>query len=110
VRLAEVFYWIKYGGLIMKKLFLAFFLFSFFPFFVFSQETVTIATYYPAPHGIYASLRLYPSVQPKCTGDNEGMMYYDKNTHRLMVCTTDYPGHFLWLTVIYGIMPPSPDK
>lgn len=63
---------------------------------VFSQETLTITTYYPAPFGVYTNLRLFPSAQPLCGSIDEGTMYFDNNQHRIMVCTGDGAGHFSW--------------
>ncbi|MFH1414026.1 MAG: hypothetical protein ABIG56_04190, partial [Candidatus Omnitrophota bacterium] len=43
--------------------------------YTFSQDTLTITTYYPSPHGVYRTLKLHPSPQPVFC--NEGEMYYD---------------------------------
>jgi hypothetical protein len=67
----------------------------------FSQaETLTIATYYPAPMGVYENLRLFPipAVQaPACNANQEGVMYYnnDAGENQLMVCRETAAG-FGW--------------
>ena len=49
---------------------------------VFTQESITITTYYPAPHGIFSVLRLVPrDTEPANPG--EGDIYYDNNTDSL---------------------------
>lgn len=57
----------------------------------FSQEQLTITTYYPSPYGVYNELRLYPHspVTTSCDSSQEGLMYYDSNTHNLYVCRYD---------------------
>jgi hypothetical protein len=81
-----------------KRMFFVLFLLT--PFFLltaFSQETLTITTYYPAPFGVYTNLRLYPSVQPACaTANDEGVMYFDNNLHQMLVCSGDGAGHYSW--------------
>jgi hypothetical protein len=45
------------------------------------NETITITTYYPSPHGVYGILRLYPrSTQPEEDISFEGDLYYDDGT------------------------------
>ena len=47
----------------------------------FGNETITITTYYPSPHGVYGILRLYPrSAQPEEDNSFEGDLYYDDGT------------------------------
>ncbi|RKY30152.1 MAG: hypothetical protein DRP74_07575 [Candidatus Omnitrophota bacterium] len=43
---------------------------------VFSREKLTITTYYPSPHGVYSTLRLFPQDTPSGSCQ-EGEMYYD---------------------------------
>ena len=62
----------------------------------YSQETLTITTYYPAPFGVYTNLRLFPSGQPACAANDEGTMYYDNNTRQVMVCGQDAAGNPAW--------------
>jgi len=58
----------------------------------FAAETITIATYYPAPYGVYKDLRLYPttgfSSAAVCNagGNEEGIIYYDIDEHQLLYC------------------------
>lgn len=53
----------------------------------FSQENITITTYYPAPIGVYENLRFFPTTTvPACDANNEGIAYYDNNANLLMVC------------------------
>ena len=59
-----------------------------------AQETITITTYYPAPFGVYQTLRLFPSAQP--TTCEEGNMYYDSSSHQAMVCAQDSSGNLIW--------------
>jgi len=56
--------------------------------FAFSQENITITTYYPSPVGVYENIRFFPvgGAHPACTANNEGLVYYDNNTNLLMVC------------------------
>ena len=45
------------------------------------NETITITTYYPSPHGVYGILRLYPrSTQPEQEKSFKGDLYYDLGT------------------------------
>lgn len=70
---------------------------------VYSQETLTITTYYPAPFGVYTNLRLFPSSQPACAvANDEGVMYFDSASHQLMVCTGDAAGRYNWQGVGTG--------
>jgi hypothetical protein len=41
------------------------------------SETLTIATYYPSPYGVYRNIRLYPSNEPTGTAVSRGVMYFD---------------------------------
>ena len=53
----------------------------------FSQETITVTTYYPSPSGVYENLRFFPTTAvPACDANNEGITYYDNTTNLLMVC------------------------
>jgi hypothetical protein len=77
----------------MRKLFLAVIIFLFLPGIspatLFNQtDTFTITTYYPAPHGVYGTMRLYPLNQPKvnCNHDFEGAMYYNATAKNIEVC------------------------
>ncbi|MFA7000476.1 MAG: hypothetical protein WC241_05220 [Candidatus Paceibacterota bacterium] len=70
--------------------------------FAFTQENITLTTYYPAPFGVYENLRLFPTTTiPTCaTADDEGTMYYDNNANvnQLMVCRETALGIFGWVT------------
>jgi len=47
----------------------------------YGNETITITTYYPSPHGVYGVLTLYPrDSQPDLETTREGDLYYDKGT------------------------------
>ena len=54
----------------------------------YSQETLTITTYYPAPFGVYGNLRLFPTdAEPTCaTSNDEGVFYYDLSQHTYRAC------------------------
>ena len=57
-------------------------------------ETITLTTYYPAPFGVYKTLRLSPSTpvdKPK-----EGEIYYDEQEHTLKCYTGDKWGGIVW--------------
>ncbi len=64
----------------------------------FSQESITITTYYPAPYGVYKELRLYPNDSPTGCDDaaDEGKMYYDDSDRQLRVCMDDGFGSYGW--------------
>ncbi|MCK4810227.1 MAG: hypothetical protein KAS99_04745 [Candidatus Omnitrophica bacterium] len=64
----------------------------------FSQESITLTTYYPSPYGVYKELRLYPNDSPTGCGDaaDEGKMYYDDSEHQLKVCIDDGFGIYGW--------------
>ena len=73
---------------------------------LFSQntETLTIATYYPSPVGVYRNLRLFPvaaAQAPACNTNQEGTMYYnnDVGQNQLMVCREISVGTFGWQAV-----------
>lgn len=48
------------------------------------QESLTITTYYPSPHGVYGTLRLYPSADNPstkvCSNNEIGEMYFHDGT------------------------------
>lgn len=77
------------------SLFLILVLFLALPFPSPAEESITITTYYPAPHGVYKSLRLYPGNEPACNEGFEGSMYYDKITHLPRICTHNGK-EFVW--------------
>lgn len=57
------------------------------------QESITITTYYPAPHGIFSVLRLVPrDTEPENPG--EGDIYYDNTTDSLR-----YWNGWEWVTI-----------
>jgi hypothetical protein len=67
------------------------------------ESYVSIATYYPAPTGVYKELRLFPTNSPK-TCDNvnheEGWMYYDQSQKALFICSSNDGGaNYGWLPV-----------
>lgn len=85
------------------------------------NETLTIATYYPAPFGVYRNLRLFPidTVEaPTCNNANpqqEGTMYYDSALDQVRVCQTvagvlDWQniGGGLWTQVGNNLYPNNP--
>jgi hypothetical protein len=68
-----------------------FFFFLFLPLPIFSQETITITTYYPAPYGVYRVLRLHPTtaIDPTtspCNTTNEGDIFYYNFDNTLYFC------------------------
>jgi hypothetical protein len=77
-----------------------FLIFIIFPLIAFSQETITITTYYPAPYGVYKYLRLYPTpCEPAdCQNANQrGTQCFDSNTNTLYVCKETSPGTYEWV-------------
>lgn len=60
----------------------------------FSQEIITISTYYSSPQGIYAGIRLFPVSDPAGFGgigsicSNDGEMYYSNTLHEPFLCNT----------------------
>jgi hypothetical protein len=47
----------------------------------YGNETITITTYYPSPHGVYGVLTLYPrDSQPDLAISRKGDLYYDNGT------------------------------
>ena len=45
----------------------------------YGNETITITTYYPSPHGVYGILTLYPrDTQPDPANSRKGDLYYDE--------------------------------
>ncbi|MFA5271956.1 MAG: hypothetical protein WC412_06450 [Candidatus Omnitrophota bacterium] len=71
-----------------------------------NTEILTIATYYPAPSGVYQNLRLFPTAAAPLTAcdsaDEEGTMYYNNDTNQLMVCRETSPLNFNWQPVGAG--------
>ncbi len=67
-------------------------IFLFFASAVFAQgeESISITTYYPSPHGVYSTLRLYPkNVDPfslPCSASNAGEIYYYSGNNQLYLC------------------------
>lgn len=55
----------------------------------FCQENMTITTYYPSPHGVYSTLRLFPdnTIVPNSSCSREGELHYDLSEHSLYVCS-----------------------
>lgn len=55
---------------------------------VFSQEQITITTYYPSPYGSYNELQLFPHNEPttECNAATRGTMYYDSDDDSVYVC------------------------
>lgn len=52
-------------------------------------EEITLTTYYPSPYGVYSEMRLYPKPESQataCSQDQEGLLFYDKDSHALKVC------------------------
>jgi len=56
--------------------------------FVFSEESMTITTYYPSPYGSYNELQLYPHSLPvtSCGSSTRGTMYYDSDDNQTKIC------------------------
>ncbi len=83
----------------MKLYIICCLLFSSLPVTVFSQETLTITTYYPSPSGVYKELKLQPQTTPPspCNSSNsEGKMYYDRGNHTVYICTDTGGGSYSW--------------
>ncbi|MBU1998077.1 MAG: hypothetical protein V1490_03765 [Candidatus Omnitrophota bacterium] len=53
-----------------------------------ADETITLATFYPSPYGVYNELRLFPRTTPPstCNAGNYGAMYYNSTSQSLQVC------------------------
>jgi len=69
----------------MKKLFLFLSLSLVFIPAAFAQSnatTLTIATYYPSPYGVYRNVRLYPTPMPT-SGVTPGVMYYNVTDNKV---------------------------
>ena len=51
-------------------------------------EQITLTTYYPAPYGVYKTMRLYPhdDFTPGDVCTNDGELYYDASDDRVYVC------------------------
>ena len=51
-------------------------------------EQITLTTYYPAPYGVYKTMRLYPhdDFTPGSACGNNGEMYYDASDDGVYVC------------------------
>ena len=79
------------------KIFFAFIIGNIFPFFAFSQTSetgATLTTYYPAPYGVYQTLRLSPATSaPIC---DEGAMYYNDSDSQLYVCDGTWKSLGYW--------------
>ncbi len=54
-----------------------------------NAEDITITTYYPAPYGVYKTLRLYPHDDFVSGGAcaNQGEMYFDQSDSIMYVCS-----------------------
>ncbi len=60
----------------------------------FSQEEITIATYYPSPSGVYQTLRLFPTNPAGYAGTgsacaNNGEMFYSIADNQIITCTNN---------------------
>ena len=54
---------------------------------VYSQEKITITTYYPSPEGVYKSMILHPHDDFDPSGScSDGAMYYDDSEDRGYIC------------------------
>ncbi len=74
-----------------------------------AQENITITTYYPAPYGIYRTLRIIPgNVFPTCNAANEGTIYFSNTLHRLFICEQLASGY--GLGGIFWASPPGNDN
>lgn len=49
------------------------------------EETLSISTYYPAPYGVYNTLRIMPSSQPLLGVREEGEIYFNSSNHLLYI-------------------------
>ncbi|MFA5271471.1 MAG: hypothetical protein WC412_03905 [Candidatus Omnitrophota bacterium] len=67
-------------------------------------ETITIATYYPAPYGIYKSLRLYPDKEfkPAEACSSKGEMVYNNSDNHVYVCDGSKWSNLAMPLVIYA--------
>ena len=73
----------------MKKI-LFLLIFGLVPAVLFSQESITITTYYPSPYGSYNELTLSPHTPANSTCDatsGEGTIYYDSTEKQIKICT-----------------------
>lgn len=54
----------------------------------FSEESITITTYYPSPYGVYNELQLYPHdpAVTACNDAREGTMFYNSTDRQVYVC------------------------
>lgn len=68
------------------------FLFSAFCSSSFADESITLTTYYPAPFGVYNTVRFFPHSAPATC--QSGEVYYNNSTNQLMVCKSGS-----WVTV-----------
>ena len=58
---------------------------------VYSQEKITITTYYPSPEGVYKSMILHPHDDFDPSGScSHGAMYYDDSEDRGYICEGGY--------------------
>ena len=76
----------------------------------FSQEQITITTYYPSPYGSYNELQLFPhnpAVTNCNTANAQGTLYYDSITRSVQVCTFDGTSYF-WTAIGGGGAAPAP--
>ncbi len=53
-----------------------------------NTETITVSTYYPSPHGVYKTLRLYPNkdFDPNKACSSKGNMSYNDSDGHVYVC------------------------
>ena len=64
------------------------------------QEAITITTFYPSPYGVYRELRLFPQSNPSvCNREQEGLMYYNEDDRRVLVCSTTDGFTYAWTPV-----------
>lgn len=63
-------------------------------------EDITITTYYPSPHGVFMSLRLYPNPNPiECNAATAGSMYYGDTSGTGWICREKCPGVYDWVDI-----------
>ncbi len=67
--------------------------------FLYGQENITVTTYYPAPYGVYQTLRLSPTNLPGYAGTgsmcaNNGEIFYSATDNQIIACTNN-----IWQTL-----------
>lgn len=68
----------------------------------FSQEQITLTTYYPSPHGSFQEILLNPTtgaiLNASCSAEQNGTIRFDGVNQTIVVCaTTPGAGNFIWM-------------